>query len=78
MFYPKNLPVWERVARVVVGLSVLAWGLVGLRGLPLGTLIALLGLVALGTGFVGFCPMCALVGRKTLVRSSKKGGSDAP
>ena len=61
MFYGKNLPGWERV---VGGAAMVACGLLGLSGMPIGYLIAGAGLVTALTGFVGFCPMCAMVGRK--------------
>ena len=64
MFYRKNLLGWERAMRVVGGAVMVACGLLGLAGMPIGYLIAGAGLVTALTGFVGFCPMCAMVGRK--------------
>ena len=64
MLYRKNLPAWERAMRVVGGAAMVACGLLGLAGMPIGYLIAGAGLVTALTGFVGFCPMCAMVGRK--------------
>jgi Protein of unknown function (DUF2892) len=70
MFYRKNLPGWERVMRSVGGVVMIAYGLFGMPGLPgmpgamAGYLIAGTGVVAILTGFFGFCPMCAMVGRK--------------
>jgi hypothetical protein len=64
MFYRKNLPGWERAMRAVGGVVMVACGLFGLSGMPIGYLIAGAGLVTALTGFVGFCPMCAMVGRK--------------
>ncbi len=64
MFYTKNIPVWERAVRVVAGLAMVACGLLGLKGLLIGYAIAGVGVVTLLTGFVGFCPMCAMVGRR--------------
>ena len=70
MFYRKNLPGWERAMRSVGGVVMIAYGLFGMPGL-LGTpgamagyVIAGTGAVAILTGFFGFCPMCAMVGRK--------------
>lgn len=64
MFYQKNLPLWERVLRVLAGIVVIAVTL----SLPLnGWLRALIIASAaafLFFGFIGFCPACALVGRK--------------
>jgi DUF2892 family protein len=70
MFYRKNLPGWERVMRSVGGVVMIAYGFFGMPGLPgmpgtmAGYLIAGTGVVAILTGFFGFCPMCAMVGRK--------------
>ena len=73
MFYRKNLPGWERAMRSVGGVVMIAYGLLGLLGMPgllsmpgtmAGYLIAGTGAVAVLTGFFGFCPMCAMVGRR--------------
>ncbi len=64
MFYRKNLPGWERAVRVILGAVMIGYGLVGLSAGPLGYLVAVGGAVAILTGFVGFCPMCAMVGRR--------------
>jgi Protein of unknown function (DUF2892) len=63
MFYAKNLPGWERTVRVVAGITMIACGLFGLKGTSIGYLLAVSGVVTALTGFVGFCPMCALAGR---------------
>ena len=64
MFYSKNVPTWERIVRVVMGAiglvyAVMNWGVSGLA-VGLGVMGAMLAI----SGLVGFCPMCALVGRK--------------
>ena len=65
MFYKKNLPRWERALRVVAGTAMVGCGLFGgLPGAVIGYAIAGTGVVTLLTGFVGFCPMCAMVGRE--------------
>ena len=64
MFYQKNLPLWERGVRVMMGPAMAAAGLLGLRGGPAGYGLALAGAMVAGTGFIGFCPACAMVGRK--------------
>jgi len=64
MFYAKNLPGWERGLRVLAGALMFACGLFGLAGLMIGYLIAASGVVTMLTGFFGFCPMCAVAGRK--------------
>jgi len=64
MLYRKNLPNWERMARVLGGAAMLVCGLIALKGLPIGYLIAGAGAVTIMTGFFGFCPICATAGRK--------------
>ena len=64
MVYAKNVPGVERTIRVVTGFALIAWGLIGMKGTAIGYVVAASGLVAVLTGFVGFCPMCALAGRR--------------
>ncbi len=64
MFYRKNLPGWERALRAIAGIALIAWGLLAFPAAPLGYAIAAGGATAILTGFFGFCPMCAMVGRK--------------
>lgn len=68
LYFKINLPAWERTFRVLVGLSALCatylfpiepW--MRWSGFAVGAILAV-------TGFVGFCPMCALAGRR-LTRS---------
>lgn len=63
MFYVKNVPGWERVLRVLAGLLV---AMVAVRMAPgawgWGIAAASLGVVV--SGLVGYCPMCAMVGRR--------------
>ncbi|MFT3925958.1 MAG: DUF2892 domain-containing protein [Myxococcales bacterium] len=62
-FFIKNVPGWERALRVAAGL--LVGGIAYLGGeSPWNWLGALLGAELALTGFVGFCPMCALAGRR--------------
>ena len=68
MIYRRNLPVAERYLRVLGGAAfVVVWVLLD-RPL-LGTL---LGAALIITGFWGFCPACALAGRR-LRRSAPEG-----
>nr|WP_315258427.1 DUF2892 domain-containing protein [uncultured Duganella sp.] len=71
MFYVKNVPGWERVLRAVVGLAVVYAGLVLLGGVW-GTVVALSAAGIVASGLIGFCPMCAMVGRR-LDRAAKQG-----
>ena len=64
--FKKNLPLWERALRSVAGLLMIACGLLGpgLTGTPVGFVIAASGMATLITGSVGYCPACAMAGRK--------------
>lgn len=65
MLFKKNLPVWERTLRSVAGLSMIAGGLLGrgFAGDAVGYIVAAAGVMTLLTGFVGYCPACAVAGR---------------
>jgi len=67
MFYVKNIPAWERAMRVVAGLAMAAYGLSAMDGW-MGYAVAGMGAMMAGTGVIGFCPMCAMVGRKLGVK----------
>lgn len=72
MIYVKNLPAWERILRVAAGLAMAATGLLAFPAQWLGYGLAASGVVAALTGFVGFCPMCAMVGRRLGPPSSRR------
>jgi hypothetical protein len=64
-FFIKNVPATERIVRLLAAAAVAGWGVA--MGGPFGvTLLAGAAGFAL-TGLIGFCPMCALVGRKLKV-----------
>jgi len=67
MFYVKNIPAWERAMRVVAGLAMAAYGLSAMDGW-MGYAVAGMGAMMAGIGVIGFCPMCAMVGRKLGVK----------
>ena len=74
MLYPKNVPNWERAIRVVLGIVLIAVAVVQQPFGLLGVIILIAsGVVTLATGFVGWCPACALVGRKIKQQQSKLG-----
>ncbi|MCH8620477.1 DUF2892 domain-containing protein [Undibacterium sp. TS12] len=67
MFYLKrNLPHWERALRIIAGL-LLAWLAYSgkVSGMLNWLLIASAATMIL-TAFAGFCPACAMAGRKYL------------
>lgn len=64
MFYVKNVPGWERALRVVMGIALMAMSLLYFGPTVVGWIAGLVGAMAAMTGLVGFCPACAMVGRK--------------
>ena len=76
MFYSKNLPAWERVARVAAGLAMVLYGVIGpgLAGSAAGVAVAAAGGMTMLTGFVGFCPACAMVGRRLKPQTARMDG----
>jgi phosphate/sulfate permease len=65
-FLKRNLPTWERATRIIAGAAV---GAAVASGLTVGmvTWLALATAATLVlTAFVGFCPACAMVGRRYL------------
>jgi hypothetical protein len=62
-FYVKNVPTWERVLRIVVAAAVVVLALTQLDGVMRPLLAA--GAVGFAlTGLVGYCPACAMIGRR--------------
>jgi len=59
-----NVSHLDRAFRVWLGLMLLATPLLELRTYP----YSLIGLIPLVTGFIGFCPMYSLFGRRSLQR----------
>ena len=55
----------DRILRIVVGLALIAWALLG------GPIWAWIGVVPLGTALIGFCPLYPLIGMNTC--PAKKG-----
>ncbi len=56
----------DRAARIVFGLVVLAGTyFTGLLAEPIGIILALIGLVMIGTGAVGFCALYKMLGIST-------------
>ena len=74
MLYQKNLPGWQRALRVLGAMAMIAVGLAGPVGAALGWLLVASGAFVALTGFVGFCPACAMVGRKLDARARALSG----
>ena len=64
MFYVKNVPNWERILRIVIGMMALVFAAMNWGSSNLGVWEGIMGAMLAMTGLVGFCPMCAMVGRK--------------
>lgn len=62
MYYVKNLYSWERWLRIAI------FALVSIAPLffelPMPVLWPIIGVSMIITGLMGWCPMCAMVGRK--------------
>jgi len=63
MVYVKNVPNGERLLRVVLGAAVAGAGIAMVGGMA-GWLIAASAGGLVLSGLFGFCPACAMVGRK--------------
>lgn len=66
MFYTKNLSALERIIRLIVGIGALFyayqnWG-VSNYAVGIGLVAAMLAM----TGMFGYCPMCAMIGKRTI------------
>jgi hypothetical protein len=66
MFYRKNMGSTERVLRLVAGGLMVTFAVAVVGIWPRGWLLAAGGMMVVVTGMVGFCPACALVGRRPI------------
>lgn len=64
MFFQKNLPLWERALRVCLGVVVAALTFTMAPSPMIAWLAYGSAAVLACTGFIGFCPMCAVAGRR--------------
>ena len=55
---------WDRIARVVIGVGLLALGLLAVNG-TLGIIMAVVGAILLVTGAIGWCPIYSILGLRT-------------
>jgi hypothetical protein len=60
-----NEAAWDRAARVVLGIVLLALGWGGVVTGGWGTALKVIGFVPLLTGIVGWCPLYAILGFRT-------------
>jgi hypothetical protein len=66
-FFSKNIPGWERVMRLAAGMAVAVTG--AFAGGPWAAVLIVTGVIFALTGFFGFCPLCAMVGRRLSSKS---------
>ncbi len=71
MLYVKNLPMWERSLRIGLGTATAAYAVLNIGGV-LGWAIVAGGAHAALTGIFGFCPACALAGRRLEKRTQQE------
>jgi hypothetical protein len=66
MLYRKNMGSKESWARVLGGALIVACSLTQIGLTPLWLVLAASGMFTALTGLFGFCPACAMAGRKSL------------
>lgn len=62
--YKKNVPAWERVARSIAAIAVIAAATLWIADVRLRWLGVASGIMFALTGAFGFCPACYVAGRK--------------
>jgi len=70
MLYVKNVPALERIVRIILGVAGAALSILFLKGV-VGIVGALAAAGVTISGLVGFCPACAMVGRR-LAKQQKR------
>lgn len=65
-FLKRNLPTWERALRIAAGIAIGTTVYAGLTHGLITTLAIATAATLVLTAFVGFCPACAMVGRRYL------------
>ena len=70
VIYRKNLYSWEQLLRAGAGLTLAAIGLWAWPGSGAGYAAAATGIGVALTGVLGFCPMCAMAGRRLKGRNA--------
>lgn len=64
MIYRKNVGAKERWARVIGGVLIVACSLTQIGLTPLGLVLTASGVMTALSGVIGFCPACAMLGRR--------------
>lgn len=63
MMYVKNVPAWERIVRLFIAVAAVAYGLFAATG-PLQWIVITSAAGLAMSGLLGFCPACAMIGRR--------------
>ena len=63
MLYVKNVPVWERLLRFGAAVALAVYAILNFGG-PLSWVLLASAAGLVMTGLFGFCPACAMVGRR--------------
>lgn len=71
MFYRKNIYTWEQGLRILAGGALAAYAALAMQGGMLSYNLIAAGIGFGLTGVFGFCPMCAMVGRR--LKTAKEG-----
>jgi hypothetical protein len=66
MLYRKNMGGKERAARLLGGALIVACSITQIEFTPLGLVLAGSGVIGALTAVFGFCPACAMVGRRPI------------
>jgi Protein of unknown function (DUF2892) len=72
MFYRKNLYTWEQALRIIASLALVIYAALTMPGTTLGYSLIAGGIIFGLTGVIGFCPMCAMAGRRIKVPEEGK------
>ncbi len=67
-----NVASWDRIARVIIGLALIAAGFSGLVPGVWGTVVGVVGFIPLITGLIGFCPLYFVFKFRTLKKALTK------
>ena len=74
MIYPKNVPDFERALRILFGVGLVVFVIVS--PIAISPLVSILALATatftIVTGFIGWSPACAMMGRKLKSRREKQ------
>jgi hypothetical protein len=66
MFYRKNVGTAERIGRALAGSLMITCAFTAFAQSPLKWVLLGSGIITVLTGLVGFCPACAMAGRRSI------------